>query len=257
MHDSFINPLQQLYAELPGVHCTGCGTCCVSPTCTLAEFVYLMRYTLEHVSREEFCTTILAEPQIHPHYEGNSRCMFLQNNRCAIHDGRTGACRLFGIPTLKELNIPNLELCVNEITTDRPFDGALLTHWLERIADLNKSLHDFDTPPYFITGFNLATWLDIYFDDTITADPVEQIRTILHSSIDLDFLKARYVNQTGIKDKIDKITILSVMLDTGNLDELWELLLSIRDDYPLTGTYFFAEAQAFLSKIDTIRKKKG
>jgi hypothetical protein len=80
-------------------------------------------------------------------------------------------------------------------------------------------------------------------------DVFSDIRSVMHSYFDLSRFKSRYLLKTGLKEKIDKISLLSVLLGTNDKSTLQELLVSIRDDYPLTGTYFIKEAQLYLDEL--------
>ena len=71
-----IGELDLLYQELPEVDCKKCGLCCVSPTCTLSEFIYLFDYLQKSVNPEKVKEYILSPPEIHTDYEGNLRCIF-------------------------------------------------------------------------------------------------------------------------------------------------------------------------------------
>ena len=99
-------------------------------------------------------------------------------------------------------------------------------------------------------GFNLHCRLDIYFDDSLDFDIFNDIKQVLKQYIDLAEYKKYYTSQTGLKEKIDKIGILSALLSSGDKALLHPLLLSIRDDYPATGTYFYDEATAYLDVLD-------
>jgi hypothetical protein len=246
-----IREIEPLYKQLPEVSCKGCGQCCVSPTCTLAEFIYLIKKCNECMPPEILENFIFSEPEIHPVHEGNLICSLLAENKCLVHSWRSGACRLFGIPSLENLGISNLVSCFNNITVvSGQWDKLFIQKWVEAIARLNEELYPFGKAPYFIYGFNLECWLDIYFDDLLTVDVFSDIRNVMRQYFDLSKFKARYLLKTGLKEKVDKISLLSVLLGTNDKDSLREVLVSIRDDYPLTGTYFVKEAQVYLDELE-------
>lgn len=243
--------IEALYAELPRVLCEGCGECCVSPSCTLAEFVYLMAGVAQHLSRNDLEKFLTASPVLHPEYEGNLRCGFLTDRRCSVHEVRTGACRLFGVPALAKLDIPELVECRKGVDARGPqTDAAFIRDWLGRLHQLNKQLYPLDAEPYFLTGLTVECWLDIYFDTTFTDPFFEPIRTIMADNIPLSDFFTIYRPRTGIRDKLDKIAAFSNMIDLGDASLLRPLLVSIRDDYPLTGTYFYEEANMYLKALD-------
>jgi hypothetical protein len=251
MSSNLLNNLDNLYQQLPMVRCRQCGTCCVSPTCTLAEFVFLMDYCKRNISREVLETILITPARMHETCTGNLACKFLINNQCLAHDGRTGACRLFGIPALNELNVANMEECAHRIDV---VSGAcpvdFIQAWMDSIFMLNQTLFGCFNAPFFIKGLNLESWLDIYFDDTLDFDVFLDIRKVMHEHVNLDCIRNGFKPLTAIREKIDKISVFHSMMGAATAAELADLLFSIRDDYPLTGTYYFEEAQAYLFKIE-------
>jgi Fe-S-cluster containining protein len=214
--------------------------------------MYLLNTLILNTSEADLKNLIETTPEIHPDYEGNCRCVFLNDKRCTIHPARTGACRLFGFSSLNELKITEMEFCKQNIVNDNDPGINFILDWVDQLGLLNNNLYPYNSTPYFVRGFNIPCWLDIYFDDSISSEPFVQIRQMLRKSFNLSFCKD-YTLKTGIKDKIDKISILNILLDSGPLDDLRELLLSIRDDYPLTGTYFYEEAQAYLDEVEKLK----
>jgi hypothetical protein len=245
-----INEIETLYRQLPEVACKGCGQCCVSPTCTLAEFIYLIKKSNERVDPEVLENFIFSDAVSHPEHEGNLVCALLAENKCLAHEWRSGACRLFGIPSLGNFGISDLVSCYNNIDViGGKADEAFIRQWLEKISALNEKLYPFGKGPYFVFGFNLECWLDIYFDDMLTVDVFSEIRNVMHQYLDLSQYRPRYLLKTGLKEKVDKISLLSLLLGTNDKNTLQEVLVSIRDDYPLTGTYFVKEAQTYLDEL--------
>lgn len=244
----FLAKIESLYDELPSVECLCCGTCCVSPTCTLTEFVYLINFAVDHLGKEKATELILRPPSIHPNYEGNLHCIFLNDSKCTVHHGRTGACRLFGISELSELKIDDFVECKNKVSTTGNSSIEFIKDWLRRLSTLNEAVYPFSKEPYFLRGLNLSCWFDLYFDESIMFEPFSNIKNFLHDNLDLTFIR-NYKLCTGIKEKIDKITLFSLMLDSGDSEPLKKLILSIRDEYPLTGTYFYEEANEYLKVL--------
>jgi hypothetical protein len=248
---NLLTQIQELYAELPQVACEQCGRCCVSPTCTLAEFIYLVHYCCDNLPAADFEKFIFAAPRMSETCEGNLVCAFLQDKLCGVHLWRTGACRLFGIPILESLGVSDLVSCYNNIrVVSGESDEAFVSMWLGKLTHLNDTLYPFGKAPYHVYGLNLESWLDVYFDALITVDVFLDIREKMGRYFDLSQYKSRYIPKTGIKDKIDKISILFLLIDSGDKATIRELLVSIRDDYPLTGTYFRKEAETFLAALD-------
>ncbi|MGD9201029.1 MAG: YkgJ family cysteine cluster protein [Chitinispirillia bacterium] len=258
MTDNFFLQLEKLYSELPELSCKECGLCCVSPTCTLSEFIYLFKYLCENYPGHTVKEYVLTPLEIHPSYEGNLRCIFLKNGRCIIHAARTGACRLFGMPNLHKFEINDLEECRNNITViSGNSDITFIKAWLDKLVALNESLYHFSEEPYFIRGFNIQCWLDIYFDDSLDFDVFNEIKVVMYRYIDLSYCKKSYSQQTGIRDKFDKIAVLSSLLSSSSDIELVrKTVYSVKNDYHTTGTYYLEEAEAYLSAMEKIDNKK-
>ena len=252
--DNFLLQLEKLYSILPELSCKECGACCVSPTCTLSEFVYLFRHLCDNYPRHIIKQYVLKPLEIHPSYDGNLRCIFLENGRCIVHHARTGACRLFGVPSLRNFEISNLEECKNHITvTSGNGDITFIESWLDKLVKLNKSLYNFSEEPYFIRGFNIQCWLDIYFDDSLDFDVFNEIKDVMYRYIDLSYCKKTYSLQTQIRNKFDKIAVLSSLLSTTtsiDMELVKKTVLSVKNDYHTTGTYFLEEVEAYLSAIE-------
>ena len=248
---SLLEQIENLYRELPRLNCKECGLCCVSPTCTLAEFLYLAHYLQENVSREQLINYLTKPAEIHPDYEGNLRCIFLENKRCSVHPGRTAACRLFGIPSLSEMNIANLEECKNNITIAHG-DGsiAFVKAWLKKLVALDAGIYDFDAEPYYIKGFTIQCWFDIYFDETFDFDVFNDIKNAMNHHFDLSSFTEYYTLKTGLKEKIDTISIVASLIDAGDKETLKKALYAIKNNYPLTGTYYYDEVNEFLNVIE-------
>ena len=250
MQLNIIDTIELLYSKLPQVACNGCGKCCVSPTCTLAEFLYFMNKCSNTALPAAMESLLFKTPSLHRVHDGNLNCLLLDNSHCAVHPWRSGACRLFGIPSLDKLDIPDLVPCFNNIqVVSGESSTAFIQQWLQKIVDVNKELYSFGTAPYFVFGFNLECWLDIYFDTTIDADVFGEIREVMSRYFDLSAYSKRYIPRTNLKEKIDKITVLSILLDYGDKNIMRETLLSIINDYPYTGTYFLREANMFLDAL--------
>lgn len=246
-----IKKVEALYNRLPEVGCTGCGLCCVSPTSTLSEFIYLCDYLEKSFNDKEIIDFIKNPATLHEEYEGNSHCPFLDGKRCAIHPGRAGACRLFGIPSLKNMGIKNMEECRYDISVisgrgDLPY----IENWLDELFEFENTLYPFGVEPYFIKGFNIHSWFDIIFDDSIDFDVFKTIKDVINKNTKISRFQKYYTLCTNIREKIDKIGILNSMISISDGETLKRLLISIRDDYPLTGTYFYEEAQAFINVIE-------
>ncbi|MBN1984489.1 MAG: YkgJ family cysteine cluster protein [Chitinivibrionales bacterium] len=242
--------MQSLYQKLPEVSCRACGRCCVSPTCTLSEFIYLFSNLLQCHPPGFIETAVLEKVKPHESYEGNLHCPFLINQKCSVHPYRTAACRLFGVPSVSEFQIDSMVYCPHAITVivgSGSFE--FIQSWLSELITFEGTLYAFNTEPYYIKGMSLQSWLDIYFDTTLNFDVFYDIHKALHTALNLDFLSHTYVPQTGIREKIDKISVAWSLLSLADHQQLPSLLHSILNDYPLTGTYYYEEAMKLSEMI--------
>ncbi|MBL8029609.1 MAG: YkgJ family cysteine cluster protein [Fibrobacteres bacterium] len=249
--DELLRKLDELYLEFPPVPCEACGGCCVSPTCTIVEFAGSMRYAINHFSKEKLSELLLQKPEIHKAYDGNLHCLFQDKatGHCLIHPARTMACRLFGLPVINELSIHNLENCtkldvakINNPTKEK------LTEWLQRLTDLNREHLSYYTEPYWVSGLNIESWLAVYFDPLLNDGIFGEMKEFLHRAFDINYLADQFRDETALKDKIDRIAMLYILIDTGSIDAALDLISEIRNGYPLTGTYYLEE----LEKIEKV-----
>lgn len=251
--DGLLKQLSRLYADLPAVPCKGCGECCVSPTITLLEFIFLFDGLFKTFTTSEIQSLLLSPIQFHGRSEGNLQCKFLsKQGRCIIHPCRSMACRLHGLPVIEKLNIPGQENCLKireEQTADIPLDE--LEKWLENLTHLNSELLEYYTAPFFIAGFNIECWLSVVYDPFLDMDPFIKIKKILNERFP-QLALIPYQDQTNLKEKTDKILFFSEFLKQGVSEELIELLDSISRDYPYTGTYFLQEAEKY--KIEILKR---
>jgi hypothetical protein len=247
--------LESLYHELPEVACRGCGFCCVSPTITLAEFIHHIDHARHALPAATLASRFAAPPELHPEHEGNLRCAWIDGSKCLVHAGRSASCRIFGVPSLANLGVSDLVQCKNGIAvTSGDGSAGFIAKWIERLFDINRALYAFDAEPYFIRGLNLECWLDIYFDATLDFDVFADIRRRMHEAADLREWARAYRPKTGIREKIDKISVLSAMMGMGDRETMRGLVLSIRDEYPFTGTWFLEEANAYLREMEKADK---
>lgn len=252
--DAALDKLCALYDGVPGVPCLACGACCVSPTCTLLEFLYLMRHLLTTHPKETIRAMLCTPPALHPDYEGNLRCKVHDKvgGRCLVHPSRTLACRLFGLPAISEFQIADLENCRKTDPSTKPsVERTQIEGWLLELTRLNTGVAPFYCEPYWIAGLNIECWLAVYFDPLLNHGIFGAIKDLLRQWLDLSFIEDVYRDRTELKDKTDKIGLLYELLKMGDTASVVELTQSIRNDYPLTGTYYLDE----LDKIERMVKK--
>ncbi len=235
--------LKIIYDELPGVPCKECGRCCVSPTCTLVEFIFLIKSLLSYQTNENVQKLLSRNPLLHDGFDGNLHCVFqdIVSKKCIIHSGRTLACRFFGFPALDDLNISNLENC-REITLPGNGPGVKdIRSWLDRLTALNQHLTPYYCEPYWIAGFNVECWLAVYFDPMLNEGIFGEMKNVLRASIDLEFMDSGYVDITGLKEKTDRIALLYELIRAGDKPGSLHLIQDIRTNYPYTGSYYLDE----------------
>ncbi|MFH1759967.1 MAG: hypothetical protein ABIA63_02590 [bacterium] len=251
--ESSLKGLESIYNKIPPVPCNGqCKQiCCVSPSCTLIEFIYLFRHILGRMDIERITRILLKPAELHPRYEGNLFCKFEEKGICIVHPGRTLACRLFGIPAMSDFKIQDLENCTYLDKEVLPVvKKEAMVEWLEEISALNSTLYSYYSEPYWLAGLNIECWLAVYFDPYLDDDVFLELKRILISHVDLEFLRDRYEDKTGLKEKMDKIRLLYCMLENAQKKGCDELLNSIRDNFPLTGTYYLKESQNIVDLLN-------
>lgn len=244
-----VNEIEVLYDKLPSVNCIGCGECCVSPTCTLVEFIYLMKNLDTCLTRQQKEHFLRAPVEPDKRYDGNIKCALISSNRCSVHLIRTGACRLFGMPAIESMKIPDLVRCKNG-TKHHPSheENAFVKNWLKKLVVLNRRLYPMGEPPYFLTGLSLECWLDILFYRTWKQPFFRNLHDVLTTLT--NFVNSgQYELRTGIVEKIAVIDEFSDNIDCGDGKKLNDMLLRIRDGFPLTGTWFYEEANVYLNHI--------
>lgn len=249
--------LKLIYAELPEVKCQACGTCCVSPTVTLLEFVYLMD-DLCRSGGEDLLASFLNKPtEFHARHDGNLVCRLLgPEGKCLAHSHRTMACRLHGLPVINELGIRNLENCEKvepRLQPQIPVDR--LRAWLGRLTTLSENIQEKYEEPYWLTGLNLECWLAVVYDPLMDMGPFRRAKEILQSRFPM-LREFGFKNETRLREKVDKISMLFEFFSVGVSEDVLEILDSIMNDYPQTGTYYLKEAEDY-KKVLEKRFKKG
>ena len=75
--NQLLKQLNLIYEKLPPVPCFACGKCCVSPTITFIEFIYLLDGICEDLSMESIQKFLFHPSIFHTEHEGNLTCRFL------------------------------------------------------------------------------------------------------------------------------------------------------------------------------------
>lgn len=250
-----LEKLGKLYECLPGVPCAACGECCVSPTVTLLEFIYLMDGLIAQCSKEELTQMLCRAPQFHATSEGNLLCRIQNKGLCAIHTSRTMACRLHGLPVLSLLEIAGQENCGKMKEGLPDVDPKELHSWLSLLTELNGELISPYGEPYWLAGLNLECWLAVYYDPLLDAGPFGEAKEILCERYP-QLGEIPYEDKTKLKEKVDKITLLFEMVKVVPSEGLSFLVDSITADYPLTGTYYLEESKKIRKVLAGEEKEK-
>ncbi len=248
--NQLLKQLNLIYEKLPPVPCFACGKCCVSPTITFIEFIYLLDGICEDLSMESIQKFLFHPAIFHTEYEGNLICRFLDTKgRCQVHKSRSMACRLHGLPVISKLNINNLENCQKMDPNSLPnVELKKLQEWLDELSSINSQLYEYYEEPFWIAGFNIECWFSVMYDPMLNFGPFKTFKNILSNRYK-KIQHLEYNDKTNLKEKVDKITMFNEFSKTGIGDGLVNLLDSIINDYPQTGTYFLDEANMYKKAI--------
>lgn len=245
--------LESLYKIVPGVPCiAGCKGCCVSPTITLTEFIYMMRYLLKTYKREIFLKFITYPMRPHPQFEGNYYCRFQsENGYCGLHEGRALACRLHGLPVIEDLGIKNLENCTIMDKSECPqVNVKEINGWIDELLLCNQELRpDYGDEFHHIIGLNVECWLDIAFWDNISSNIIRNLQNLIRSLLPEDLIINGYLPHTEISEKIDAVSLLEMLINSGDKDAVENILDHLQNKYPTAGTYFSDDASWIREKL--------
>ena len=249
--ESSLSKLDLIYRNIPSVPCKACGKCCVSPTITFLEFLYLMDgvYRFEKEQIQHFFSIPV---KFHEKHEGNLQCRFIdKHGHCTVHKFRSMACRLHGLPAINMLGIEEIENCKIMPPSSLPeVKVNTLKKWLENLSQLNSEIFNHYKEPFWLAGLNIECWLAILYDPYFNLAPFKHFREIFKKRYP-KLSEMKYSDETNLKEKVDKITMFFEFIKTGVSEELIDLLSSIINDYPVTGTYYLNEAKKYKEIIES------
>jgi Fe-S-cluster containining protein len=243
--DKFFKPLQKSYETLPGLQCGDCwGECCVSPTLTAVEFIYMMLGLCETQSSIQVAAFLENQVKEHLFYSGNAHCRFqdLESGRCQNYEHRAMACRLHGHEALRAYQTEDLEFCNKKPDHHKNLNTEGLDDRLQLIRDYNQELNIPYEEPWYFCSLNLESWLDFFYTSRLSEQrPVlRQIFNFLYNHLDLPSMEGRY-QLTTLEGQLNTIETLYMAIEQGEGVLALDCLDSILNDFPSTGSYYLDE----------------
>ena len=247
--------LEVIYADLPELPCLpGCTACCVSPTLTLVEFIFLLDFLKRQEKIEKFCDPSL--PPFSSRFKGHRQCRFhALEGLCSIHPGRPLACRLHGLPVIESLGVVDLENCT--IMDQKFLPQIALTRakgWLEDLVKLNERLSEGYGQSFLrIVGLHPECWFDIAWGPEPASEELSGLREkILMFFPDLKINRLRPV--TEIAEKASYLELLEISLEMGDLEMVKKMLTDLEGRFNTVGGYWESEARELLKAVEQFNK---
>jgi len=245
--------VKDLLNSVPGLDCTGCwGDCCVSPTMTLVEFIYMMESGKEIFGEPTF-KNFLEKPRIeHKIYVGNSHCRFqdLDDGKCLIYPGRALACRLHGHDALRAFESKEMVFCDRNPDKDQSLTQDLLNSMIHSVRELADQIEIAYEEPYFMLSLNLECWIDFYYNESISVhrNPLKYMYDYLHENLRLPELE-KPTRHTTLSGKLNTIDKLFDAINSGDGYTMITLLNALISDFPSSGSYWIDEAKQYKKVI--------
>lgn len=239
--------LTQAYNTLPPLQCGECwGECCVSPTMTAIEFIYMMLGAQETQTQEQLSKFLFAPVQEHLFYSGNAHCRYQdrETGRCQNYQHRAMACRLHGHEALRAYQREELEFCDKKPDHFLKLKKDGLDERLELIRLYNEQLQIPYGEPWYFCSLNLESWLDFYYSPRLSENRPElkHIYDTLHEMVQLPGQDQRPM-LTTLEGHLNTVETLYMAIEQGDGDLVLNCLNSIIQDFPSTGSYYMDEAQ--------------
>ena len=260
-----LDRLRKIYQQLPQVECKQCGKCCVTPQCTLIEFIYLINYLCSSFSKNEITKILTSTMNLHPEYENHFLCRFQgSNKKCLVHKGRTFICRVHGLPVLDLFNIGNLDNC-HLIDREKSSSMSLkkFKHLIDGLVKLEQQVYDGFQAPLYISALNIESWISIYMCKKSLAlryKKLAELQKILHENVDLNFLKKDYNDQIRFYELVEEIIMAYNDLCLERFMAAIARLKKILNKYPYTYYYHAPIIYTYLAScynaIGSISKAK-
>lgn len=241
--------LDRLYAQVPGLGCQGCdGHCCVSPTMTAPEFVWMILGAFASRPREEWQYQVSAPGREHFTYAGNAHCRWqLAGGLCGNYVHRALSCRLHGHDALRALASDNTESCDLHPAGYLALSTNLLGKLLAEVTQINEDAGLPYGEPYYMQSLNLECWLDFMQHPSYCQDreSLQPLRTYLDRYLGHLPWPKPIPTHTTLNAKLGEIDKLYMAIAQGDGASVLRHLDSLENDYPSCATFWVTEARHF------------
>ena len=239
---------QEVYQKIPDIQCLACGKCCVSPHVTLIEFCHMMTSLRD---RPEFLARILSRvvPR-HPVYPGHMLCRFqTPDGLCSLYPHRALTCRLHGNPVLRNAGLQYQVHCDKARIVCDPMTMEDVYALMDRVSELNQGYYSYYTPPYWVSGLNIESWLTILFTD-IPQNIFRLLQKLIIRELDIQELSDYFNQKVRLREKIVLIDRFQQEMHHCNYPAALDLLEKIQNDFPDTGAYYYFEAEMYKKELE-------
>ncbi len=236
-----------IYSNVPEVSCQACGQCCVSPHMTLVEFCYMLTPLLD--TPESLAQTVSRVVAEHPDYPGQLTCRFQTSGKlCSVHSHRPLACRMHGHSVLKEMGDKYHVHCQKAETIGKRISPEDVYGLLDGTNAINQRIYDHYTPPYWVCGLTVESWLTIVFEE-IPQQLFRTLKTLIAMEYDLEHLAETFTQTVRLREKLVLIDRFQAALQKDSKEGLLSILEKIQNDFPETGAYYYFEADMYKEKL--------
>jgi len=234
---------EEIYDSVHDIPCEACGQCCVSPHMTLIEFCYLM---VPLCRQPDLLQQVLSRiVPAHPEYHGNMLCRFqTPDNKCSVYNRRALVCRLHGHPVLRKMGFQYQVHCAGSEHCTSPLTPDDVYSLMDRLTELNKGYYSYYSPPYWVSGMNIETWLTVLFGK-FEQHIFKLLKKIMLKEFDIQDMAGFFTQHVRLAEKLDLIDTFQAELPNGRLETLLPLLRCIQNDFPETGAYYYFEAEMY------------
>lgn len=241
--------LDRLYSQVTGLGCQGCdGHCCVSPTMTAPEFVWMMLGAFTSRSQEEWQCAVSAPGREHFAYAGNAHCRWqLAGGLCGNYVHRALSCRLHGHDALRVLASDNTESCDLRPAGYLVMPTSALSQILDAITQINDDAGLPYAEPYYMQSLNLECWLDFMQHPaySLNRETLQSLRAYLDRYLGQLPWPTQIHAHTTLGAKLDEIDRLYTAISQGDGANVLRHLDSLENDYPSCATFWVTEARHF------------
>jgi len=115
---------------------------------------------------------------------------------------------------------------------------------MDRLTELNKGYYSYYSPPYWVSGMNIETWLTVLFGK-FEQHIFKLLKKIMLKEFDIQDMAGFFTQHVRLAEKLDLIDTFQAELPNGRLETLLPLLRCIQNDFPETGAYYYFEAEMY------------